>query len=181
MRAAGRLVCLLLSVTAGALAPAMPAHAAQKRAAAAVDHAAVLEQMQAVIARMAVSRELVPADAEELALTLTRVRGRTIDGAALRQLTVRLAIAIADGSFDDESIERLAQDLFAAVNSSALSGREATLLVTDVDALLRESGAQRELIESATAALAALGPGGVVVRTEAPSSRAGSLLVLTRP
>jgi hypothetical protein len=199
MRAARRLVCLLLSLAAVGLTPPALARAAAQTAppaqpvasragdtvrkrtpAPSIDHATMLLQMQAIVGRMAVSSELVPGYAQELARVMTFARGRAIAPAAIGTLTMRLALAIAEGSFDDESIERLAQDLFAAANSPELTAREASLLVTDVAALLRESGASTESIEAAAAALAAIGPGGSDKPEPTAVPRSGGLLVLTR-
>jgi hypothetical protein len=201
MRAARRHVCLLFSLavlgatpmtdtaaTAQSVAPGQPttarsADAVRKRTPApAIDHSTTLLQMQAILGRMAVSSELVPDDARELARLMSVARGRTIAEAAMSALSIRLALAIADGSFDDESLERLAQDLFAAVNSRELTGREASLLVTDVSMLLSDSGAEPGAIDAATAALAAIAPAGAD-KLEPPASlpsRAGGLQVLTR-
>jgi hypothetical protein len=201
MRAARRHVCLLFSLavlgatpttdadaTAQSVAPGQPSAArsadpVRKRTPGpAIDHATTLLQMQAILGRMAVSSELVPDDARELTRLMSVARGRTIAEAAMSTLSIRLALAIAEGSFDDESLERLAQDLFAAVNSRELTVHEASLLVTDVAMLLRDSGAEPGSIDVATAALAAIGPAGVdKLEPPAPlSSRPGGLQVLTR-
>jgi hypothetical protein len=202
MRAARRLVCLLLSLAAAGLAPmTSPSAAAQtsapmpvatpragdavrKRTVPAIDPARALLQMQAIIGRMAESSELVPADARELASIMTLVRGRKIADTALNALTMRIALAVAQGSFDEESVERLAQDLFAAANSRDLTVREASLLVTDVATLLRESGAEAASIEAASDALAAIGPDGTAVagleRPDLLGAPARGLSVLTR-
>jgi hypothetical protein len=201
MRAARRHVCLLFSLavlgatpmtdaaaTAQSVAPGQPTaargvDAVRKRTPApAIDHATTLLQMQAILGRMAVSSELVPDDARELARLMNVARGRPITEAAMSALSIRLALAIAEGSFDDESLERLAQDLFAAVNSRELTGREASMLVTDVSMLLSDSGAEPGAIDAATAALAAIAPAGADT-LEPPASlpsRAGGLQVLTR-
>lgn len=192
MWAGRRLVCLLLSLAVAGLAvtpasaaqtvAARPAEPARKRPAAPIDHAAALLQIQTVLGRMAVSSELVPADAEELGRALVVVRGRAIEDPALKAFTVRLALAMADGAFDDEGLERLAQDLYAAVNSRALTPREASLLAADVETLLRDAGTASDSIDAASAALAGLGlPGVAAPRPEQPASpRLGGLQVLTR-
>jgi hypothetical protein len=197
MRAARRLVCLLpLLAVAGALAltpsraaaqtaassqhtPTRSADAVRKRTPPAIDHSATLLQMEAVLGRIAVSRELVPGDAQELTRLMAAARGRTIPESALSALSIRLALAMADGTFDDDGLERLAQDLFAALNSRELSPREAMLLVTDVSTLLRDSGAESGAIDAATLALAAIAPTGADT-LDTPSPRSGGLLVLRR-
>jgi hypothetical protein len=155
-----------------------PADQVRKRTLAPVDPAATLLQMQAIIGRMAVSSELEPADAQDLMERLAQARGRAIAQPALKALATHLALAVAQGSWDDESVERLAQDLFAGVNSRELTSREAALLVVDVSTLLRDAGVEALAIEAVANAFRGISPAGID-RLEAPSAR-GGLSVLTR-
>ncbi len=171
MRAARRHVCLLLvlavvgatpmfaadaaaQTAAAGQPPATRADAARKRPSPENDPATTLLQLQAIVGRMAGSSELAPDDARELARVMSIARGRTISEKALHAFSIQLALAAAEGAFDDESIERLAQDLFAAANSRALTEREALLLMTDVATLLREAGAASGSIDAVLAAFA---------------------------
>jgi hypothetical protein len=151
----------------------------RKRTPPTTDHAATLLQIQALVNRMAISSELVPSDAQELTRTLALARGRTIETASLKALATHFALAVTAGSFDDESIERLSQDLFAAVNSRELTSREGGLLVADVTTLLKDAGVDGPAIDAVVAAFGAISPAGVD-RIDPPSPRTGGLLVLTR-
>lgn len=185
MRAARPLVVFVALALAGATAPAAAQGTApaRKAAAAPIDPAAVVLEIQAVIARMAVSRELAPADARELARLLVAARGRSLAAPALETLATRFAIAIGEGAFSEEDVERLAQNFFAAVNSRALTSREAALLVIDVSAILRGAESEPASIDALVDAFRAIGADGGE-RPErvdaAPPSRLGGLQVLTR-
>jgi hypothetical protein len=151
----------------------------RKRTLSTTDHAATLLQIEALVNRMAISSELVPSDAQELTRTLVVARGRTIETASLKALATHFALAVTAGSFDDESIERLAQDLFAAVNSRELTSRESGLLVADVSTLLKDAGVDGPAIDAVVTAFGAISPAGVD-RLDPPAPRTGGLLVLTR-
>lgn len=103
---------------------------------------AILLQLQQTIRRLDVSDDPAAEDIRSLTRLLAIARGRTIRDAALATLATTLGSAVAQGSFDEESVERLAQNLYAAVNGRELTRREGGLVILDISGVL-EKGRRR--------------------------------------
>jgi hypothetical protein len=132
------------------------------------------------LARMAGSERPAADDVAALTQALIAGKSRPMTDAHIATVASTVATAIARGAFDEESVERLAQNLFAVVNNGTLTGREASLLVLDVSMLLTDAGTDRAAVDSVIAALSDVCPAGTE-RVEAPAvSRRPRPSLLTR-
>lgn len=184
MTVATRLVCASI-LLAAACVPGVAATAgtrafAPSRARTPAPSAtAILLQLQKTIDRLAVSDEAAPEDVTSLARVLTLARGRTIPASALATLAASFASAVAQGSFDEESIERLAQNLYAAVSGRDLTSREGGLVILDISGLLEMAGAERLEVDAVVRALRAICPSGAD-SIDGVSAHTSSLAILPR-
>jgi hypothetical protein len=160
---------LLLFVMAGGSGPALVAASAgnTSKRAAAPTAAVLLADVLKSVERMAASAEPSAADVGTLTRALVAGKSRPVTDAAIATLASSVAAAMAQGDFDDETVERLAQNLFAAVNNRVLTGREASLLVLDVSLVLADAGAPRSAIDAVIGHLSAICPQGTE-RADAP-------------
>jgi hypothetical protein len=187
MSAAARFVLasILLAATGASAAGAPPpagmrvSDPVRKRHSASADPSAILRQLQDTLGRIAASEEPAHEDVTRLTRALASARGRTIADSALATLATALGTAVAQGSFDEESIERLAQNLYATVNSRELTSREGGMVILDVTGLLTEAGAEPPAVDAVIAALRAICPSGAD-RLDGISARASGPAVLTR-
>lgn len=96
---------------------------------------------------------------EALARALFAARGGVNDRAAVDALARAVASVIARGSLSGELLERLSQNLYAAVHPRKLTAQEASLLALDVALLLQESGGTAADVASVLTPMARLCPG----------------------
>jgi hypothetical protein len=155
------------------------------------DAAIVLAHLRQQLARVTGVPEAKPADIETLSLALDAARTRPIEPERMTALASALAAALAQGIFEETTIERLAEDLYAALNNRALTGPQAALLAVDVASVLQDAGAQEPHATTVLTALQGVCPGAVLPAPEptdassasTPQAQAATkraLLVLTR-
>jgi hypothetical protein len=122
------------------------------------DPAAVLSDLQQWLGVMSGALEPTPDAITGLDAALNAARSRPVDPALVRTLATSLGIALVAIQLDEESLERLAQNLHAALHSRAMTGREVGLLVGDTVSLLGQWGVEPPLVERVTRALIATCP-----------------------
>jgi hypothetical protein len=143
--------------------------------------AALLARVQEHVGRLAAAGEAGAEDAASLTRALVAGKGRSMNDTAIGVLARSLAAAIAQGSFDEEGVERLAQNVFAAVNNRNLTSREASLLVLDVSMVLVDAGADRPAVDAVIGDLSAICPAGTErAEADAASARPTRPPMLTR-
>ncbi len=120
--------------------------------------AAVLSNVQQSLGVMAGALESSPESIRNLEKALSAARGRPIAPGVLRTLAVDLSLALVSVDLYEEAAERLAQNLYSAVNSRTLTSREVGLLVADTVTLLADAGAEPPAIERVTRALVVVCP-----------------------
>jgi hypothetical protein len=131
------------SAEAGQDAPAAP----RRVGTAAIDHttkrddATPMTHLQQQLTRVTGVAEPRPADIETLTRALDAARSRPIARARLIALAEALAGALAQGQFEEVTIQRIAEDLYAALNNKALTTEQAALVAVDVAAALQDAGA----------------------------------------
>jgi hypothetical protein len=130
--------------------------------------AAVLSNVQQSLGVMAGALEPSPESIRNLETALSAARGRPIAPGVLRTLAIDLSLALVRVDLYEEAAERLAQNLYSALNSRTLTSREVGLLVADTVTLLADVGAEPPAIERVTRALVAVCP---VAPDTMPSSR----------
>jgi hypothetical protein len=165
MRHSLMVVCLVAvalaprPVAAHERAPRSEAAASRARAEASVrEPAAVLSNVQQSLGVMAGALEPSPESIRALETALSAARGRPIAPEVLRTLAADLSLALVRVEIYEESLERLAQNLYAALNSRKLTSREVGLLVADTVALLADASVEPLAIERVTRALVAVCP-----------------------
>jgi hypothetical protein len=155
-----------VSAFAGA---AQDGQAAPKRVGtAAIDHttkrddATPMSHLQQQLTRVTGVAEPRPADIETLTRALDAARSRPIPRARLIALADALAGALASGQFEEVTIQRLAEDLYAALNNKALTTEQAALVAVDVAAALQDAGAAEPRVTIVLTALQGVCPQAVM-------------------
>ncbi len=150
------------------------------------DSSVVLVHVQQQLTRVTGMRDPRPADIETLGRALDAARGRRIKQERMDAFSEALAAALATGSFDEVTLQRLAEDVYSALNSGTLTTEQGALLAADFAASLTDLGVQQShqtLVLNALQGVCPLavmpaaqtaGPNG----TKTPAKR--SLLVLSR-
>jgi hypothetical protein len=155
------------------------------------DAAIVMAHLRQQLVRVTGVPAAQAADIETLSLALEAARTRPIEPERITALAGALAAALAQGTFEETTIERLAEDLYAALNNRALTGQQAALLAVDVASVLQDAGAQEPRAAIVLTALQGVCPGAVLPAEEptdassaaTPQAQAATkraLLVLTR-
>jgi hypothetical protein len=126
------------------------------------DAAIVLAHLRQQLARVTGVPEKRQADIETLGLALDAARTRKIEPEKIAALADALATALAQGTFEEVTIERLAEDLYAALNNRALTGEQAALVAVDVESVLQDAGAPEPHAAHVLTALQGVCPHAVV-------------------
>jgi hypothetical protein len=153
------------------------------------DDATLLTHVQQQLIRLVGVPEARPADIETLVRALEAARARPLPAGRITALAEALSAALAQGTFEETTIQRLAEDLFAALNNKKLTSEQAALLAVDVSAALQEVGALEPRIAVVLTALQGVCPDAVLPtdagapgkpgdHTQTPAKR--SLLTLSR-
>jgi hypothetical protein len=124
--------------------------AGSRAAASTRNPAAVLSDLQRWLGVMAGALETTGESSKGLAVALTAARGRTIAASAIHALAGGIGQALVGVDLDEEAVERLAQNLYAAMSSRDLTGREVGLLLVDTMTILGQAGAEPPAIERVT-------------------------------
>jgi hypothetical protein len=130
--------------------------------------ATVLAHVQQQLMRLTGAAEPRPADIETLTRALEAARSRPLPAGRIAALAEALSAALAQGVFEETTIQRLAEDLYAALNNKALTGEQAALVAVDVAASLQEVGALEPRITVVLNALRGVCPDAVLPADEAP-------------
>jgi hypothetical protein len=138
------------------------------------DAAIVLAHLRQQLVRVTGVAEKRPADIETLGLALEAARTRPIKPEGIAALADALATALAQGTFEETTLERLAEDLFAALNNRALTGEQAALLAVDVASVLQDAGAQEPHAAMVLTALQRVCPGAVLPAAEPTDASSAS-------
>jgi hypothetical protein len=150
----------------------------------------ILGEIQQQLAIVMGKSEAPAEHVEALSRALLAARGGVNDRAAVDALASAAAGVVARGSLPGELLERLAQNLYAAVSPRKLTASEASLLALDVALLLHEAGGTQEDVTSVLARLNRLCPGASLPGGKLPKRVAEDevhrpaprvLSVLTRP
>jgi hypothetical protein len=165
---------VVASITmAGALSAAsaagLPAQAASQHVGTATiahttahDAATVLGRLQQQLMRVTGVAEPRPSDIELLTRALDAARTRPIASARITALAQALIAALAQGTFEETTIQRLAEDLYAALNNKALTGEQAALVAVDVASALQEVGVVEPHVAVVLTALQGVCPDAVM-------------------
>ena len=155
---------------------------------AARDAGVVLTHLQQQLVRVTGVSTPSAMDVETLGRALEAARVRQVTPEHMKALSESLAAALGSGTFEEVTLQRLAEDLFAVLNNRALTREQASLAAIDVGAALQDLGVQEPRITLMQTALEGVCPAAVVRPTtvddagqtqqKAPTKR--SLLVLSR-
>jgi hypothetical protein len=106
----------------------------------------------------------------------------------MKALAQALAMALGSGTFEEVTLQRLSEDLFAVLNNRALTREQASLAAMDVAAALQDLGVQEQRVSVVLTALEGVCSAAVAHPTDVddagpaqpktPTKR--SLLVLSR-
>lgn len=107
------------------------------------DSRVVLLQVQQQLSRVTGIRDPRQADIETLGRVLDAARGRTIKQERMDAFCEALAAALATGSFDEVTLQRLAEDVYSALNNGKLTTEQGGLLAADFAAALTDLGVQQ--------------------------------------
>jgi hypothetical protein len=127
-------------------------------------------------------------DVETLVRALEAARTRPVTPERMTALSQALAGALSAGVFEEVTIQRLAEDLFAVLNNRGLSHQQAMLVAVDVGAVLRELEVPEPQTEVVLTALKGVCPSAVAAPQNGPEGTSTteskmpkrSLLILSR-
>jgi hypothetical protein len=147
---------------AASVAVPSPAHASPAAPAAATSIATHLAEIQQRLTRVTGVGQAKPQDVEALTRALIAARATGAEPGHLAALASAVATVLASGALGEESLERLAQDLYAAANHRAQGDHEAGLLAIDIGLLLQEAGADTPTVGSTLTLLQRVFPAAAV-------------------
>jgi hypothetical protein len=104
------------------------------------DAGVVLAHLQQQLVRVTGVTTPREADLDTLSRALEAARRRPIKPERMAALSEALAAALGSGTFEEVTLQRLAEDLFAVLNNRALSREQAALVAVDVGAALQDLG-----------------------------------------
>lgn len=104
------------------------------------DAGVVLSHLQQQLVRVTGVSTPREADLETLSRALEEARRRPVKPERMTALSEALASALGSGTFEEVTLQRLAEDLFAVLNNRALSAQQAALVAVDVGAALQDLG-----------------------------------------
>jgi hypothetical protein len=152
------------------------------------DAGVVLTHLQQQLVRVTGVSTPSAMDVETLGRALDAARVRQVTPEHMKALSESLAAALGSGTFEEVTLQRLAEDLFAVLNNRALTRDQASLAALDVGAALLDLGVQEPRIALVQTALEGVCPAAVARPTtvddagqaqpKAPTKR--SLLTLSR-
>ena len=137
------------------------------------DAAMVLTHLQQQLTRVTGVPEPRKRDLETLTLALDAARTRKVEEKRMVALAEALATALGQGTFEEVTIQRLAEDLYAALNNKALTAEQAALVAVDVASTLQDAGALEPHVTLVLNALQGVCPAAVAppdATTGAPGS-----------
>jgi hypothetical protein len=149
------------------------------------DSRVVLLQVQQQLSRVTGIRDPRQADIDTLGRALDAARGRTIKREQMDAFCEALAVALATGSFDEVTLQRLAEDVYSALNNGTLTTQQGELLAADFAAALTDLGVQQPYQTLVLTALQGVCPLAVMpAQATGPNGRKTpakrSLLILSR-
>jgi hypothetical protein len=104
------------------------------------DAGVVLTHLQQQLVRVTGVTRPLDTDVETLGRALEAARRRPVKPERMAALSEALAGALGSGTFEEVTLQRLAEDLFAVLNNKALSREQAALVAVDVGAALQDLG-----------------------------------------
>jgi hypothetical protein len=152
------------------------------------DPGVMLTHLQQQLARLTGVATPRDTDVETLGRALDAARARKIAPERMTALTETLAAALGTGTYDEVTVQRLAEDLFAILNNKALTGEQASLVAIDVNAVMQELGVEEPRVGIVLTALRGVCPAAVAPQPASEKDSSGqpktptkrSLLVLSR-
>ena len=99
---------------------------------------------------------------------LDAARSRPVPKERITALAEALAAALAQGAFEEVTLQRLAEDLYAALNNKALTADQAALVAVDVASALQDAGAVEPHVTVVLTALQAVCPKAVITEDTVP-------------
>lgn len=161
---------------------------------AAIDHttsrdaSVVLTHLQQQLGRVTGVSTPSATDVETLGRALEAARVRPVAPERMKALSEALAAALGSGTFEEVTLQRLSEDLYAVLNNRALSREQAALAAIDVGAALQDLGVQEQRASTVLTALEGVCPAAVVHPTNVDDAGEGqpktptkrSLLILSR-
>jgi hypothetical protein len=151
--------------------------------------AIVLAHLQQQLTRVTGVPEVPQHDVEALGRALLAARTRPAQPERVTELASVLATALSHGIVDEVLMQRLAEDLFAALNNRELTKEQAGLLAIDVVSVLQDATVQEQQTALVMAALRRVCPEAIAPaqyaepgtpQDEAQHRSKRALLVLSR-
>jgi hypothetical protein len=109
-------------------------------------------------------------DIETLTRALEAARVRPVEPGRIAALSEALAAALGSGTFEEMTLQRLAEDLLAVLNNRALSGDQAALVAVDVGAALQDLGVPEQRASMVLTALQSVCPAAVAAPEATPGT-----------